>query len=73
MSKQSAKLKNATINLFAPCITGEIYNDSAERFTDGTPVRTSKVNTIYVDEFGRLSVETRNTIYTIESGQITSL
>lgn len=42
------------------CIYGEIYNDTKNRFIDGTVVRTSKIKSI---DFENMIVITQNTTY----------
>lgn len=59
-------LKNWSIDHFwdgSVVIYGEIYNDSKNRFQDGTQIRTSRVRRI---DFEEGIVETRNSTYILE-------
>ena len=59
-------LKNWSIETFwdgSVVIYGEIYNDTKNRFSDGTHIRTSRVQ--YID-FVESVVKTKNSTYNLE-------
>lgn len=61
-----ARLENVQIVTKNQCTFGEIYDDKKGRFTDGTPVRTSRVEDI-IESRGKTYIKTMNTTYLVSS------
>ena len=66
MSNTPNLIKNWTVEKWGHdfVICGNIYNDTRHRFTDGTPIHTSKVKSI---DFVTGLVETKNSVYVLET------
>ena len=50
-------------------LVGEIHEDSAERFDDGDPIRTTRIRDV-VNHGDYKTVETNNTMYTVRPEDI---
>lgn len=71
-NKKTAILKGATFYFSSKALAGRIYEDESNRFPDGSQIRTSGTERIYIAN-GQLVAETRNTQYIIEGNEIKSL
>ncbi|QOC54882.1 hypothetical protein [Proteus phage 3H10_20] len=71
MSKYDAELKIEAFFIEERVVSGFIKNDTSTHgnhpFKDGTPVLTSRVESLMTDEDGDLILKTRNTKYKIVS------
>jgi hypothetical protein len=66
--KQKAKLTyTGRDHWLTRCVRGDIYDDEAGRFQDGTDVRTSYVERIYIAKDEWPVIETRNTLYYVDN------
>ena len=66
--KQKAKLTyTGRDHWLTQCVKGDIYEDEAGRFEDGTNIRTSYVERIYITKDGWPVIETRNTLYYVDN------
>jgi len=63
--KPTATIKSAVFSTRSGQLLGHIFDDSQERFKDGSAISTSSVKRFFVED-NTMFVETLNTVYKVE-------